>query len=122
MDFNKAYAVDNDAVNNGKWLTTQAGMRVKVAKGNNPAYVAELTRLQKDHLPLLTSDADTSELTTSIVIEAMAKTVLKDWEHDEDYTVGLGIQFLTMYPDFREDVAVLSESRSNFRPEELVEK
>ncbi|RLC88521.1 MAG: hypothetical protein DRJ03_02620 [Chloroflexi bacterium] len=127
MDFDKAYAVDDDAVINGKWMVTKAGFDVKVAKLNNPAFKAEVVRLQKPHLALLRSTADTEDLVNDITTKAMAKTILLDWKAESKgkevpYTPELGYEYMTKSSDFREDISVLSVDRENYKPEDVVEK
>jgi len=127
MDLDKVYAVDENAAAEGKWLVTREGFDVKVAKLGNPNYVAEVMRLQKPFLSLLRSSADSSALLDEITIKAMAKTILLDWKAESEgqgvpYTVELGIQYLTKYKDFKEDISVLSAGRANFKPEEVGEK
>ena len=120
----KAYAVDKSAAEDGKWQVTAGAVDVKVAKLGCPAFIAEVTRLQKPHLARLRSAAGDNDLHTSITIEAMAKTILLDWKVEQDgkpvpYTWELGVQALTDYAEFKEDISILSATRSNFRPEEI---
>jgi len=127
MDFQEAYAEDKNAATKGKWMVTQAGFDVKVAKMGNPVYMAELTRLQKPHLAALRSSADTSELLDSIIIQAMSTHILFDWKAESNgkpikYTPKLGAQYLTEYPEFREDISELALSRANFKPEVIGKK
>lgn len=127
MNLDTLYAVDNDAANGGKWMVTKAGFDVRVAKIGNPAFKAEVIRLQKPHQALLNSDVDCTELLSMIVREAMAKAILVDWKAESKgelvpYTPELGIQMMEKYPDFQEDVSVLSTTRRNFKPEVVVGK
>jgi len=127
MDINKAYAVDEAAAEDGKWMVTKEGFDVKVAKLGNPKFVAEVSRLQKPHLAVLRSSADSSVLVDRITVTAMARTILLDWKaesngEDVPYTSELGEEYLTKYPDFKEDVSSLSSIRSNFKPEDVSEK
>jgi len=120
--FEKLYSVDENAAEKGKWLTTQAGMEVMVAKLGNKDFTAEVVRLQKPFLALLRSKADTSELINKITVEAMAKTILMDWKTEVPYSWEDGKAMMLKYPDFREDVSILSAERDNFKPEEVAEK
>lgn len=127
MDFEKAYAVDKDAAENGKWMVTREGFEVKIAKVGNAAFNAEVQRLQKPHIAILRSRADNTKLISEITIKAMAKAILLDWKAeskgvDVPYTVELGVQYMTKYPDFKEDVSDLSTTRESFRPEDVAEK
>jgi hypothetical protein len=127
MDLHKLYSVDEKAANEGKWLVTKEGLDVKVAKLGNPAFVAEVARLQKPHVVRLRSNMDNTELLNEITIKAMAKTILLDWKAESDgepvpYTPELGYQYMVMFPDFREDVSDLSVSRNNFKPEDVAGK
>lgn len=127
MDFEKAYAVDQKAADEGKWLVTAEGIPVKVAKVGNPNFKAEVARLQKPHLAVLRSSVDSSEIIDKITVRAMSKTILLDWKAESKgkkipYTPELGFQYMTKFPDFREDISVLSISRENFKPEEVAEK
>jgi hypothetical protein len=127
MDFEKLYGVDVDAVENGKWMVTQEGFDVKIAKLGNPAFNAEVVRLQKPHLSLLRSSANTDELIDKIAVRAMAKTILLDWKAESngvaiEYTPELGYDYMMKSPDFKEDVSTLSAARDNFKPEHIAEK
>ena len=122
----KMYTVDEEAALNGKWFTTEAGMRVKVSKLNNPRYKTEVVRLQKPHLARLRSGD--IELAEQITNEAMSLAILIDWENeDEDgnqipYTSELGLEALIGYPDFREDIASIAVTRTNFSAQHVAGK
>lgn len=127
MEIFDLYAVDTEAANNGRWFTTRQGARVKVAKLGNPNFTAEVVRLQRPHIHLIRSKADTTELITDITIEAMSKTILVDWEATSNgeplpYTPKLGQELMRKSPDFQEDVSLLSSNVDNFKPEEIAEK
>lgn len=127
MDIDKAYAQDKNAAEKGKWLVTREGFDVKVAKLGNPAFIAEVTRLQKPFAALLNSSVDTSDIIKDITTKAMAKTILLDWKAESGgkaipYTKELGEQYMTKYSDFREDVSDLSASRINFKPGDVTGK
>lgn len=125
MDLMKAYAVDKTAAEEGKWLVTSEGVEVKVAKLGNPAFTAEVTRLQKPHLALLRSNSpEAVKMNKKITIEAMAKTILIDWKVESDgepvlYTTEVGVDALTELHEFYGDVSDLSASRANFKPEDI---
>ena len=125
MDLKKAYAVDKTAAEEGKWMVTQEGMDVKVAKLGCPAFVAEVTRLQKPHLALLRSNSPEAEkLNKEITIKAMAKTILFDWKAESDgqpvpYTYELGVEAFKEFDEFYADVSLLSASRNNFKTEDV---
>jgi hypothetical protein len=127
MDLEKLYEVDEKAAHDGKWLMTKQGLDVKVAKLGNPAFKAEVNRLQKPHLVRLRSNMDNTDLIDKITVEAMSKTILLDWKAESSgepvpYTPELGLQYMLKFPDFREDVSELSVTRDNFRPEDTAEK
>lgn len=121
------YAVDKDAAENGKWFTTESGMRVKVAKLGNPNYKAEIMRLQKPVLEQLRR-GDVDSLSNEITKKAMSKFILMDWENEDEngapiaYTSKLGLEALTEYEDFLEDISTLSCVRRNFSPEDIGKK
>ena len=122
MKLENLYAVDDDSFENGKWLMTQAGLEVKIRSMNHPLFKAEIVKLQKPFLDLLTSKVDTTELLEKITVKGMAKTILLDWKDEEAYSFDLGVKYLTKYQEFREDISTLSANMDNFRPEKIVEK
>lgn len=127
MDFEKAYSVDKEAAEKGKWLTTPEGFEVKVGKLGNPEYKAEIIRLSKPHIHLINSSTDTSNLMDEITTKAMSRKILFDWKAESNgkkipYTPELGFQYMTKSSDFKEDVSALSVDRSNFKPEEVAGK
>lgn len=128
MDLNKAYGMNKDAVDNGKWFTTDANVKVKVAKIGNPFFVAELQRLQKNNITVLRSGTpEAGELNAAITLEAIAKTILKDWEVEIDgvsipYTWEVGVEYMTKYYELHEHVSAFALDRNNFRPEDIAGK
>ncbi len=122
MKLDKLYAVDEDSFENGKWLVTRNGLDVKVRSMNHPDFKKRVVELQKPHLAILTSKVDSTNLLEKITIRAMAEKLLLDWKDEEEYSVEKGIQYLTRYPEFNEDISVLCSNMDNYRPEIIAEK
>jgi len=127
MDLDKVYAVDSEAAEDGKWMLTRSGVEVKVAKIGNIKFTKRIAELQKPYISLLQSDIDCSDLINTITIDAMSSTILMDWKAESKgepvpYTPELGKQYMTLYPDFKEDISILSASRANFKPEAVAGK
>lgn len=122
MKLDKLYAVDEDSFENGKWLVTLNGLDVKVRSMNHPDFKKRIVELQKPYLAILTSKVDSTELLEKITIRAMAEKILLDWKDEEEYSVEKGIEYLTKYQEFNEDVSVLCSNMDNFRPEIIAEK
>ena len=120
MDLRTTFYQEPELVEKGVWFNLQDQGRVKVASMNSPLFKAEVIRLQKPHLNLLRSDADSSDLLNSITIEATAKTLLLDWKEIEvdgkeiEYSVEKAIELLTDFPMFREKISALSSTDSNY--------
>ncbi len=128
MDMNKSFGVDKKSSEDGKWFNLEHGGRAQVARMGCPKYKASVQRLQRPNSALLRSTLDTSEVLDNIVVEAMAETILLDWEgitvdgevveHSKDNAMML----LREYPDFREAISAISVERKNFMPEDIAGK
>jgi len=128
MSLASRYTIDGEAAENGKWMVTQEGVEVKVAKLGNKNFKRVLSRLQKPYLAILRSSKGDSELSSRLTTEAMAKTILLDWKETDEkgnpipYTWKAGYDAFMKYEEFLDDVSDLAASRNNFRPEEIAEK
>jgi hypothetical protein len=128
MDIKKAFGIDKDGANNGKWFDMPEGARVKVAKLGNPRFVAEVQRLQKPHITLLRSNLDTSDLVNEITIKAMARTIVLDWEGFEldgeefPYSVENAENLLENFQPFKEFVSKISADDASYPLVDLAKK
>jgi hypothetical protein len=121
------YAVDEKLAEEGIWRKLSIGHgRVKVAKKDNPAYRACVSRIILA-LPA-TADVNDEKVMDKILSQAMAETILVDWEDlaDEgeelEYSHEAAFKMLDKYPEFREEVALISIERRNYNPEKFAGK
>jgi len=120
LDISKVYRVTDEATT-GKWFDVGQGARLKVAKGGNERHENALKRLRRPYRSMRNIPDDVIE---NITIQAMAETILLDWEGVEESgepvksTVEKRVEYLTTYPDFKEQVANISMNFRNFSADE----
>ncbi len=76
-------AVDLETAQSGIW-TDFYGIKLKIARANNPAAVAEFRRLAKLARATSRSDQLSDEDAERISLDVMAKCILVDWGEMED--------------------------------------
>lgn len=112
----------------GVWVQCFSGSRLKLAYSEGKKYKTRLAKLARQHrLELDDSNEDSWELIQEITAQALAETVLLDWEgivingEEQKYNQELGKQVLMNYPKLREFVLEKAAEPATFR-EGLVEK
>lgn len=109
----------------GVWVDFFGGSRLKIASTDSQLYKARLAKLAKKHRLQLDSDNDESiRLVSEITAEALADTVLLDWERinidgqkNAKYTKELGKKALLNSSKFRTFVEENAADYSNFQDE-----
>ena len=116
MDLKKEFGFDQDLAESGQWISVDGnGTRIKVAAMPNPAYERWLEPHQRRARTL------GREIGEAAYEEAMAETVLLDWENVEDG--GLAVKatkenrlaMLRKYRNFKALVIREATNISNFR-------
>lgn len=92
----EAFASDRTREIDGVWVTVEHGVRLRVARMNNPKYLARLRELMRPHQAELRlgrtryvvdgkeappRDTASDELLEKLSIQAMARTILLGWEN-----------------------------------------
>ena len=127
MKFDQTYKLDDNKIERGVWRTLPSGLKVKVASLRSPKYTMAITRLKKEYAKDF--NINDQDVINQITCKAMAETILLDWDGAEDldgkelpYSKEIAAQFLLKYPVFREEVAQVSVSDNNYKPEDIAEK
>lgn len=126
--------IDEDVSKTGVWVDYLEGSRLKIASSNSHKYKATIARLYKQNrLKLDDSNPDNFRMIQEITAEAMAKTVLLDWEsihmptptgqiiENIPYTKELGKQALLNADNFKEFVTEKAGTPSLFQKEAIEE-
>jgi len=106
FDLNKI-ATDGDAEVNGVWTPDLGdGLKLKIARINNPHYAREVMRFAKEHTNAFnTLDIDADE-DDEALIKIYAQTILLDWEGLEEdgkevvYSIDEAFRIMHKYRDF----------------------
>lgn len=119
--------VDDDLSKEGVWVDFYGGSRLKIASTNSPAYKSKLTKLARaNKLILDDSNPENYEAVQRITAEALATTVLLDWQgihwpnpdgsvaYNIPYNPKLGMQALKT-DKFRDFVVEEAGRVSNFK-------
>lgn len=127
LDLRKRYQTDLKAEEEGVWVPLEDNGRIKVARQGNKRHAQFLTEAMAPYRSILGVPGAklSDELATKISIEAMAKTILLDWDgiaqdgQELPYSVEAAISILTDAPEFREIVFKASNTFETFRLERL---
>ena len=120
-DLKKLYYADKTKEIEGVWEETDGGIKLKVARINNPTYTKVLNRLLKPHNRSRRRGSMSDELLNKLITKAMAETVLLAWENlkEDDkemkYSVAEAERLMTEYPDFRDIVMDIASDMDMYR-------
>lgn len=135
MSFNLGkLMIDEDVSKTGVWVDYLEGSRLKIASSNSHRYKAAVARLYKgNRLQLDDTNPNNFRLIQEITAEAIANTVLLDWEginwpnpdgtvtENVPYTKELGKLALMSADAFREFVSEKAGTPSLFKKEVIEE-
>ncbi len=81
MDIYKQFRTDKQAEEEGVWIPLSATARIKVARIGNPKHTSALKRLSQPYVKpgMRLTDLDDA-VYTSVARQAIAETILVDWE------------------------------------------
>lgn len=83
--------VDPDKAANGVWTEFAPGIRVLVARANNPAYQAKVRELSKPYQAKIRAGTMDDDKMQQLIRRAFAECVLLDWEGiDEEQVFSTG--------------------------------
>ncbi|CTQ45771.1 hypothetical protein [Roseibium aggregatum] len=122
MDIGK-FRTNKEAEIEGAWVDIGDGCKVKVARANNSEYTKKMQKLSKPHAAQARAGNLGEELATEILCEAMAETILLDWEGLKDggkvvpYSTNAAFEILRDVPDFRSFIFDLASEAAVFRNE-----
>lgn len=89
-----ALRTDLNKENKGVWVDWVAGVRFKIARMNNDAFDAFIIERQKASIGRLRKKKQgTDEEKEAMMYEAIARTVLLDWEGVEDEATGEPLKY-----------------------------
>lgn len=121
MDIKKTFGVDKQKELEGVWEDLGDGTKVLVARSGNPKFNRLLQKLSRPHRHAIRNDSLPDDIANEMLIKAMAKTVLLNWEGMKEdgkeiiYSYGEAVRLLTEYVDFRDYIAGLSRTMDIFR-------
>jgi hypothetical protein len=123
MRVNAAFRMDSQAEVEGVWITIGADAALKIARAGNPEHRVALDDLRAPYRALVLAGVDPPEdAVERIAIQAMARTILRDWRGlaDDDggeiaYSAAAAERLLTELPEFRDLVSALSADMARFR-------
>lgn len=128
MDIFDTYATDENLERDGAWVELSPTAKLKVARSNTAEYAKLLNKLADERRPELDLGGDVAEqVSTEILVEVMAQTILRDWQGltfkkvPMPYSVENAKKLLGVR-DFRVRVAQISDERAHYRIKEEAEQ
>lgn len=132
MEFKTAFATDEKLEHEGKWFIlteeknpdgTTKQVRVKIARTGNTQYREMLRAKLKPVQNSLMKGFYDGDAADPMLIEVMAKTIVKDWEGFTEggkaytYSSARAQEMLTKYKDFRDWVAKNADDMQAYKEE-----
>lgn len=111
----------------GQWVPIGRNARLKIARMNNERYRKYIKTKTKPYQSAIRAGTVDDELMIEIVVQAMARTILLDWEGLTEnkapipYTVEKAEELLRNKEPFRELVASLANDQQLFQEEEVAD-
>lgn len=117
-----SYITDEKLETDGVWRNLKEGGRVLVGRYKSNTYNAALREQLKPIIAKLTDDKEIDpDQFTDAVLVASANTILLGWDDIQDddgneleHTTELGLHYLRVAKDFREEVLGLSQQREAY--------
>ena len=124
MEFYTIYGFDEKLENDGVWMTldpeSEKPAKVLVGALNSERYQQAVFKLRQANLEALTANPDSDALAKSLMVEAMAETILLGWENvtfngeELVYSKDNAMKLL-QFRQFRETVMIFAMERENYR-------
>ena len=121
------YQTDPTAEAEGVWVRDLApGFHVKIARLNNPKHKAVSLRLARPFRAQIDRDTLSEEKADELVVQALAETIVMDWEGGTDEagaalepTLANKVKLLTDLPDLRADIVQAAKTQDLYRAESI---
>lgn len=124
MDLFKSFSTDAELENSGRWVNLTKTARVRVARAGNEAFNTALRKaIEKEGVDLKDNSKENLDLLQSLMIDATARHILKDWEGMESggqplpYTHENAVKALTL-KDFRARIDKAADDFDAYRVKE----
>jgi hypothetical protein len=120
----KTFKTDLKLEIEGVWFPIDEKARLKVARYGNDRFKELMSKKARPYKQSIRNDTLPDRIYDKILIEAMAETILLDWENIEEndtpipYSVENAKRLLTEYKDFRDLVSNFSNEAASYRAEE----
>jgi hypothetical protein len=124
MDINKAFS-NPETEKEGTWVDYRDGSRIKVARIGNPNFVRSYNAKMKPHRRKQRDGTLDDELESRLLCEAVAESVLLDWEGFTEngktlkYTTQKAYDLLRLLIDFRNEVVEIASTEEVFHAEAI---
>lgn len=120
-----SYSVDDKLSVEGKWVPISATAKLRIARLNNEPYREFIRKKLKPYKSAMRAGSLDDSLMTEVVIQAMARHILLDWEGLKEsgaelkYSLETCERILRDKEQFRELVAALANDADLFREAEI---
>ncbi len=118
----KNFKTNQDLEENGKWEEFENGCRLLIARAGNKKWKEYWKKISKPYRKQIKRETLSEEKGNELIINAMAQTILLNWENllndgvPLEYSKENAIMVLSI-PDFRETVSEISQSMEAFQAE-----
>lgn len=122
---------DPEKTIDGVWVEAGQGLRLRIARINNPRYEDEIRKILKPHLRAVRSGNMDVKTMRSLSATPLSKFVLLGWENLEDVVDGQTVQvayshekaeeLLKAYPEFYDMVLEYASDVALFRADDIEE-
>lgn len=123
-----SFATDQKLELNGVWRNVGQGLRLLVARDNNPEYLKAVRKAMAPYKSKFQRDSLSVEESETMMSRIMADTILLDWENLEDdknkkikYTPDAAFEYFETYPEFKTLVTQLSSDVDFYRQSAIKE-
>lgn len=125
MRFSK-FKTDSTKEEEGVWVDYESGFRVKIARIGNPKFKEFMLKKSKPHMRKLQSGNIDNDLADGLMKEAIARTILVDWEgllDDQDQPIPFSqetaLDLMKESNDFYQEIFQMANERELFQIEDL---
>jgi hypothetical protein len=121
MDIRKRFGTSRELETDGVWVDLGDGSKIKVARIGNSRYNEVFQKLIAPFRRQVRMGNIPNEVADEILVKAMARTVLLDWEGiAEDgkavpFSVENAYRLMKEYPDFRNVVSEVAQEMETFK-------
>jgi hypothetical protein len=126
-DIRKLYGTNENKEIDGVWQDMGDGIEVRIARIGNPEYQKLFQRISKPHRKAIRRGTLKEDVAEKLMIECMAKTIVKDWKNIEvdgknlPFSVDNAIMILTEFKDLKEYINDFANEMEAFMQEDAEE-